>query len=485
MPASAIPYRAISKREGRFNVIDYGARGDGATNDSPAFQAAADAAIAVGGTLVIPSPPDTYSLFDTIVLRPPSGRPEFFMDIEGSGESDQIQWFGSNNSAVFDVMGWKHSEVRGVGIRHQTGKTGIVFWELDGTAALYSSLSGVTWTGCTISGNGGTGNIGWRIGHTEATGSVDFSFMAWINCRVAYASLASGTYAYVNEGGNSLNHLWFGGWINRCDKGISNVASPGAAYTTGGAPNMFVYGVGMGTNNIDYELRTRGSYVIHGGRYELGKRFLTLGPATGQSGADLYMSGVEIIAYTPDDEILFDCYGGSSLVMDSCTVRPLSSEPEHTVNMIRLNGNSASRGYVALRGCKLRAADPFHTVSAGRWLVERDGSRHMTNTLSTDYFYRTRIRTVPGSYPYTALVTDRLIAVNTSSARTINLPACADARDSAEIIVKDATGSAGTNNITIDAAGSETIDGALTRVINTNYGSVRLLCDGVSNWLVT
>lgn len=50
-----------------------------------------------------------------------------------------------------------------------------------------------------------------------------------------------------------------------------------------------------------------------------------------------------------------------------------------------------------------------------------------------------------------------------------------------EVIIKDAGGNANTNNITIDTEGSETIDGAATYVINTNYGIVRLYCDG-NNW---
>ena len=51
------------------------------------------------------------------------------------------------------------------------------------------------------------------------------------------------------------------------------------------------------------------------------------------------------------------------------------------------------------------------------------------------------------------------------------------------LIVKDAVGLAGTNNITIDTEGSEKIDGQDTLVINTNYDWTLLYCDG-SNWYV-
>lgn len=48
------------------------------------------------------------------------------------------------------------------------------------------------------------------------------------------------------------------------------------------------------------------------------------------------------------------------------------------------------------------------------------------------------------------------------------------------LIVKDAGGNAAANNITITTEGAQTIDGAATLVINTNYGVARLYCDGTN-----
>ena len=70
---------------------------------------------------------------------------------------------------------------------------------------------------------------------------------------------------------------------------------------------------------------------------------------------------------------------------------------------------------------------------------------------------------------------------STAAARTINLPAAATAGAGKVYIIKDESGAAGTNNITADANASETIDGATTKVINSNYGVLRLICDG-TNW---
>jgi len=50
-----------------------------------------------------------------------------------------------------------------------------------------------------------------------------------------------------------------------------------------------------------------------------------------------------------------------------------------------------------------------------------------------------------------------------------------------EIVFQD-SGSAGTNNITITRGGTDTINGANTLVISTNYGRKTLISDGAGKW---
>ena len=90
--------------------------------------------------------------------------------------------------------------------------------------------------------------------------------------------------------------------------------------------------------------------------------------------------------------------------------------------------------------------------------------------------------TTPGGYPYTVLTEDLTIAVNTGAAHTINLPA---APDNGEIhIIKDLTGTAGANNITIQGNGHN-IDGAASLVILNNYGSITVQYNSTStSWMV-
>lgn len=49
------------------------------------------------------------------------------------------------------------------------------------------------------------------------------------------------------------------------------------------------------------------------------------------------------------------------------------------------------------------------------------------------------------------------------------------------ISLKDIGGAAGTNTITIETEGSETIDGSTSGSISTNYGAATLFSDG-TNW---
>lgn len=102
----------------------------------------------------------------------------------------------------------------------------------------------------------------------------------------------------------------------------------------------------------------------------------------------------------------------------------------------------------------LRFGDGFKgmvTVPDASYQMQRQGSRiiHVTNLLSA-----TAVQLIWGGW----------------------------LRPGEEIIVKDAAQVAATHNITITAASGSLIDGAGSKVINTNGGSVRLYSDGLNYW---
>jgi len=83
--------------------------------------------------------------------------------------------------------------------------------------------------------------------------------------------------------------------------------------------------------------------------------------------------------------------------------------------------------------------------------------------------------------PYTQIENDDIILVDaTLGAATVNLLGSAN-RTGKQIIIKKIDVSA--NSVTIDPANAETIDGAATNVLSSQYDSITLVSDGV-NWII-
>ena len=92
-------------------------------------------------------------------------------------------------------------------------------------------------------------------------------------------------------------------------------------------------------------------------------------------------------------------------------------------------------------------------------------------------------RTYITAATYTTLLTDHIIGVNRAGVVTVTLIASATAGAGFVYHIKDESGNASTYNITIDGNSSETIDGATTQTINTNYGAISVYSDG-TNWFI-
>jgi hypothetical protein len=75
--------------------------------------------------------------------------------------------------------------------------------------------------------------------------------------------------------------------------------------------------------------------------------------------------------------------------------------------------------------------------------------------------------------PYVPLAADTFLAVNFAGAVAINLPSAAS-RAGYPLTVKDISGAANTNNITINRNGADTIEGATSLVINLAWGAYKL-----------
>jgi len=77
-----------------------------------------------------------------------------------------------------------------------------------------------------------------------------------------------------------------------------------------------------------------------------------------------------------------------------------------------------------------------------------------------------------------------VIATNTAAPRTIDLPLANTVAAGRIYAIKDSTGTANTSPITIARQGSDTIDGATSQTIASNYGCVWVIGDGVASWYI-
>lgn len=91
---------------------------------------------------------------------------------------------------------------------------------------------------------------------------------------------------------------------------------------------------------------------------------------------------------------------------------------------------------------------------------------------STDY-------TILAADPYSYILVDTSIG-----ARVITLPAANAVAQGRYYWICDTSGNAYTNNLTVQRAGADTIDGATTAVVNVNYGGVLLISNGSNAWHV-
>jgi hypothetical protein len=119
---------------------------------------------------------------------------------------------------------------------------------------------------------------------------------------------------------------------------------------------------------------------------------------------------------------------------------------------------------------------------SGKFTVDKDGSSYTAGGRKTNV-------TTVNAATYDLLVTDYILHVTytaTAAVTSVTLPTaqCDGSEDDGRVvIIKDAGGNAGTNNITIDTEGGENIDGSATLVINGNYDSASIYCEN-SNWFI-
>ena len=148
----------------------------------------------------------------------------------------------------------------------------------------------------------------------------------------------------------------------------------------------------------------------------------------------------------------------------------LSADNAATTSSIAVGGSTAPDHAIAVSG----AISASLNVSASGFV---GGRLHISGAVV--YHHRTSTSTI------TASVDDYYIGMDSSSSTVeLRLPDAAVLTDGHTYIIKDEGGNAGTNNITILASGSQTIDGENSLVLESSYASLSLYCNGVDRYYV-
>lgn len=94
---------------------------------------------------------------------------------------------------------------------------------------------------------------------------------------------------------------------------------------------------------------------------------------------------------------------------------------------------------------------------------------------------KTRIVTAT---PYNVVNSDDVIFVNVAGAATVVLPATGnDGSEKRSFYIKDFSGLAQTNTITISSAGGKTIDGVSFALLNSGFSHIHVVYDG-NDWKI-
>lgn len=144
--------------------------------------------------------------------------------------------------------------------------------------------------------------------------------------------------------------------------------------------------------------------------------------------------------------------------------------------------NSSNLTYMAFNTTptgSVTSAEAFRVATAGVTLGPQSGSTAIHNI--NGGLNRTN-KTITANYAVDTTTTDDIISCNAAGAITVTLPTPTNGRT---LVIKDISGAATTNNVTIARHASENIEGvAASYLIQVSYGTVILYSDGTNWWII-
>lgn len=127
------------------------------------------------------------------------------------------------------------------------------------------------------------------------------------------------------------------------------------------------------------------------------------------------------------------------------------------------------------------SGDLYYTNGSGSAIQLTDGGSIVSSPSTVQAL---EITSITGDLTIGASDTFVVILVDTTASRQIDLPLASTVAAGRIYIIKDVTGDANANPMTLARQGSDTIDGETTQVMTSDFGAWFVVGDGVSEWSI-
>lgn len=355
-----VPASVSNATAGTVNLASFaGAVGDCVNDDAPALNTAAALAVTSHATLVIPPPKPggCWMLKSTVFFGSPTQTIPPALDISAKGLAyNDIQWGGGSgtagNSKVIFSYHIKQSSVDGVKVfLEQTHVHDVVVWDMDTTAS-DGTIGQTTFNNIQVALGDGVNNEGFRLGYTSLAGA-DVSFITWINTYAYGIGEPTGSKGWDIAGPNAFVFNCLDCGTAFLANGWTTVGGTGASVGSGGG-SFHCWGCGATGNLVDFQFYTTASYMIKGGRFESGHRFLDVN----NSAPNVSVEGVEIDSYNNGSNAIFNIGAVGSFNFDNNSI--LGCTPGNSA-MFQFNQTFAV-GLALFHGGRIQSTDPFYNV---------------------------------------------------------------------------------------------------------------------------
>lgn len=321
--------------------------------DAAAIQLLLNTTIAQNGAAICPPPvaDSAYIINVPITVYPTDSRAEIAW--YSFGIFYNFWYTGADNSSCWSVRGLYNSLLSAIKT-HIVGDgspTGIKAWDVDNDATR-TACDGNKFLQCDVSFDASVAlSWAWRVGHT---GTTDISANIWDTCIISHAGTYSdGNIGWSIEHQNVLVCTWLNCFWANLSIGWTNKSSAGATHTLGGPGHTFL-GCGGTNNNLEFEFYAPGPYVIHGGRWEVGKTFLSIPRGESPAAMSVDVAGVDLgWTSAPPSDKLIDIQASCSLKWDNNNVYGFNA----TAAMITINTGTGHAILTAHGGSVQRASD--------------------------------------------------------------------------------------------------------------------------------